>query len=705
MFDQEVSPAARTRAAAADSNLRPAEWPASTATPFVREPPVAGPDPGPSPKAGSNTGRPIRLLRAAILMVVVGAVIIAIRINDLLPGAVTAAGFVLLVLAIPTSAQLSRRILLAGCLFFGWVPILYWVDLPVGELGRSTLLLAAIAALLVGWIAAGRDPGRRLRRLVPRLQAVDGLPLLAVVAAGAVLWKWIQAKSGVAALAIMIPGWDHSAHYAMTHSIRLHGVTTQGLAATAGQGSPFDGYPQSFHAAVAAVMELLASAAPGTAESEISLYTQAVGLILVAAVGMLTAGLCALPSLRRRPALALPLVALVASAFILGPGGSALQDGFPNLLLATALVAAIPLLTVSLGRLFSPLHLAALGGAVVGIAHGWAPLLLLAAPGVLVALVPWRARRWQTTRRAMLLSALVVAATALCVAWAAIILIGIPLAALAAPGGVSAPALGLAIFFTFGCLGSCLLIGQSGPHLRKGLPGPTTRTAWLAATPIVGLVGAAALGGYQLATVDEVSYYFWKFIAALGLVCIVVLSIGLAVLVGNRARHPVRRIRTAIAAGALSVAVTQLFGFAGPNLPSIDIPPNAPGATARDASERLIREPPWTANMIRDVDSLVEQFPGQPVFYISAPSDGRTRGYSMTQWFLGLTSTWTLEAQATVEDAQLEDDTFTGALEAAERVLRASPDNIVAVGPDIVQDIRQLLDRELADRVVSWTQL
>ncbi|MDT7707729.1 MAG: hypothetical protein QOG20_3336, partial [Pseudonocardiales bacterium] len=74
---------------------------------------------------------------------------------------------VLLVLLVPTSRDLCRRILLAGCLLLGWVPLLWWVPLPVGTTGRVAIGLAVLAAAVAGWVGAGRRPRLRMRALVP----------------------------------------------------------------------------------------------------------------------------------------------------------------------------------------------------------------------------------------------------------------------------------------------------------------------------------------------------------------------------------------------------------------------------------------------------------------------------------------------------------------------------------------------------------
>lgn len=646
-----------------------------------------------------------RTIRAVVAAIVVGTVVILALASDVVPGSLSLAISVLIVLAVPTSRILSRRLLLAGCLFFGWVPVLYWWDLPTGGIGRSALLVAVVAAALVGWLVIAREPMLRARLLLPRLRLVDALPLLAGLAAAGVLWKWLQAKSGTSAMAMLTAGWDNSAHYSMTHSIRIHGVTAQGLPTpeSAGQVYHFDGYPQSFHATVAGLMELVGSPTPGSADAEITTYTQAVGLVVLTAVVMVCAGLCALSSLRRRPTVALPLVALVAAAFLLGPGGAALQDSFPNFLLATALVAAVPLLAVPLEAVPNPLHLAALGGAVVGIAHGWAMLLVLALPALLLTLMPLRRRRWVADQSALWLCAAIAAATIGGLGWAVVIVLDVPLTVLATPGGVSIPPLGLVLVLVLSALAACLLVPQftASPDQdrRRGID---VRSAWLATLPVTGIVGAGILAGYQLATAGELSYYFWKYLTALELLSVVVLAIGVAALVSRTPRRRVARLPTAVTVGALSVAATQIFGLAVPDPPSFAIAASAPGALGRDVSEELIRQPPLAAGMIEDVDRFSAAFPGRPVFYLSAPSDSRTSGYSMTQWFLGLTDNWTFDAQATVPDSVVEENTVAAAAEATERVLLASPANLVAVGPQLLAPIRQLIDPELADRVMAW---
>ncbi len=137
----------------------------------------------------------------------------------------TLAVALLAVLAVPTSRQLSRRILLSVCLAFGWITLLWWAPLPVGEIGRAILLLAAlVGALGGGWVAGG--PWRsRLRRLVPRCAVVDAYPPVLVLCTGWVLYPWLKPKPGAESLSLLMDGWDHSAHFSMFHMIRETGVT------------------------------------------------------------------------------------------------------------------------------------------------------------------------------------------------------------------------------------------------------------------------------------------------------------------------------------------------------------------------------------------------------------------------------------------------------------------------------------------------
>jgi hypothetical protein len=81
-------------------------------------------------------------------------------------------------------------------------------------------------------------------------------------------------------------------------------------------------------------------------------------------------------------------VTAVATVFLLGPGADSLSFGHVNFLVATALVVVLALVALPMPRVTSPLQLAALAGALVGVAHNWILLLTLAAPAALAAAFP-----------------------------------------------------------------------------------------------------------------------------------------------------------------------------------------------------------------------------------------------------------------------------------------------------------------------------
>ena len=88
--------------------------------------------------------------------------------------------------------------------------------------------------------------------------------------------------------------------------------------------------------------------------------------------------------------LAPPVAAFVSAVFFLGPGSLAIGGGIANFAVACGLAVAVVLLAVPAARVVSPLTLAAIGGAVVGVAATWVLLLALAGPALLVLLLPLR---------------------------------------------------------------------------------------------------------------------------------------------------------------------------------------------------------------------------------------------------------------------------------------------------------------------------
>lgn len=223
---------------------------------------------------------------------------------------------------------------------------------------------------------------------------------------------------------------------------------------------------------VATLMELLRSPRVGSLSAELAGYANVSALMLVVDVTIVAAGICALPRLRRRPLLAAPLVALTASAFILGPGGAGFGLGFGNFVLAGTLVAAASLIAVTSSRVVSPLHLAALGGAAVGVAHGWILLLVLVLPASAVVLLPLRRRRWSGSRSAQIACAVIGVATVLCIWRAVRITSTLSLGTvLTIPGGGPLVSVGITFATILTSLGVCLAITRRRTHLALISPG------------------------------------------------------------------------------------------------------------------------------------------------------------------------------------------------------------------------------------------
>lgn len=631
------------------------------------------PRPLTAPRTPAARPRRVDRLLAGAAGVLTAAGVVALRGAGLLEGWGVLALTVLLVLALPTSRLGVRRLLLAAGVAAGLVPALWWLDLPLGTVGRAGALLAVLAgavATTVLWHGPARAGTRVRDVLLPRWRQVDLLVAGAAALAAVTTRGLLAVRTGPEALARLLPAWDSSAHVDMVLMLRHHGAVVLALGA-APSGAPwkFADYPQGYHALVATLMELLAPAAQPT-DAELVLFVHATAVAFGAAAVVLVAGLCALPTAPRRPAVTTLAAAGLAGFYLLGPGAYALGAGFPNLVLAAAATGAAVLLALTVPRVTLPLPVAAAGGLLVGVAQSWALLCVVALPAVLLVVVGRGRAAWRGTRAQWGGVGLVALATCAGVLQAALTLRSLSATdVLVIPGGIAIPGAGLAVAVVTGALALCLA------------PGGHRRLPAVAGVVAVGVSSAAAVGALQLLTAGELSYYFWKLVLGLALIAVVALAAA-AVLHGQTlpvtpaAPAPRReRVRRAVAVAVGCLALLQVHDVLGRSTGAY---PAAPEHVA--AASDLIAGSTAAAGGTGPAVFLQASSPLHPV--------------NAQQWFLALTGTWTTATEA---DAALlltpgtPGELARTAVERGWRVVVA-PDDVPAVTAGVVDDAQ----------VVTW---
>lgn len=645
---------------------------------------------------------------------VVAAAVAALLGSGALPGRAALVLTALLVLAVPTSEELARRALVAGTVFLGWVPFLWWWDLPLGSVGRSGLTAALVGGGLAAWVALS-DVAQRARRLVPRVRWAD-----AVAAAGLLVAVWVYrpllgATSGQVALSTFLRGWDNSAHFDMTEMIRTHGTLISRTAEGSAGPWSYGDYPQGFHAAAATVMEVLGGVERGAPSQEIALYMTAMAVVVLLSLGTVLAGLCALPWLRRRPLLALPLVVLVVATFTLGPGGMVLHNGFPNFYVACALLSCLPLVALALPRLTSAPLVAALGGAAVGVMHNWSFLMTMGAFAAVVALLPLRRGRWPRTRREWVVLAALGVATVVGAGAAALMLrsqAGVG-SVLLLPGGVTPPPVSTLVLSVGVSIALCV---AAGADLRGRGAGPGTsrhtrlRALGTVLLPGAGLAVAIAVTMLQVRATGDVGYYLWKYAIALQMLTIVVIAATVPLVVRAwRERRVLLRAAAVVGSVLAGVGVLQVYGLPAP-LPTSLGGYVAQGGNARLDALALGRSPSADSAMVLaaadahaegpDVPHVLLPFPSSPAY----PQPGGVPPMMLSQWFNALTGRWTERGNDLLRDLAVpEDQSVAEAVRAARAVLETDPDAVVVLGPDYVDAVRDdVRDEGWADRVSSW---
>jgi hypothetical protein len=625
-----------------------------------------------------------RIVRGLVFGTFAADVMLLGRLTGLFEGAMGVVVGAVLVLLVPTSRELPRRILLAGCLLLGWSQVLWWWPLPVGGLGRVTVGLVVLAGALAAWVGAAEAPIVRARRLRPRLRPADlalGLPVgIGIACTG----PWLAAKTPTQTLGMLMGGWDNVAHFSMVHMIRRFGATVDALPPpTPGATWQFASYPQGFHAVAAGVVELLIGPFDvGGVGPELTAYTQALALLVIAVTTTVVAGFCALPAVRRRPVLAAPGAAFVAAVFLLGPGALAIAGGIASFAVACGLTVAVALLAVPAARVLSPLTLAAIGGALVGVATTWVLLLPLAGLALLVLILPLRRRRWAAPRaRVAVSSAIGVAVVAALVHTAAV------LARVPAESPLTIDGARVHVDFGLVVAAGLAIVGM-GVALARRHP----RVAGLTALPVAAAATAGALVALQVAANGEVTYYGLKFLLGTQIVLFAVLPVPIVYLLDRR-RHRTG-VGGVLASGIVAVALTQVFGLTVTGLGAIGIGAEAPGITGSAKQEQAVAEPPAAADLATRIAHLDAPL---PAFWVDLAGDRRVSPILAEQWFLALTDTWTLDANALASGPALSEPGQVPTM--AERVLLSRPDAVVVVRREDAAAVRSAVGPDLAPRI------
>lgn len=643
----------------------------------------------------------VRGARAFLAAVAVAVTVLLLRRAGVLHGAPALALGLLLALSVPWSTCLSRRLLLAGAICLGWMPLLWWVRLPVGDVGRVGLTLALGSGALAGWVFAAPNVRNRAKRLVPRVAAVDAIPVAATLVALWATWPLITSPAGDRTLNLLMKsGWDHVAHLAMVMLIRTNGAIVPMLGPSP-DGSIWASahYPQHLHATLAALTEICCGTSVGDAATEVLRYGRSVALLQVLIAALLAAGVAQLPRLRRRPSVAWPVAAVVVGAFLFGPG-SALANGYPNFVLACATVGLAALLATSMSRGFGPLRIFALGGLVVATVHTWALLAPLAVVASSVGFVPFgRAPRPRTRTEAAAIWAALAATVGASVAVMPM-LASAGGSAILTLGGVPEYSMSQLVLFGGAAIAATLAASARAQDRETALRGVA-----LTAIPAGGLLLLISLAAYQLATAGELSYYVGKVAVGVTLISVVVLATGIAI--GIRPALPQQNIARRSAAAAASivatVAVLQVFGYVGPllRIAGLDL---APAVRYRADARILTSGPSSEASRLLQAAAIAKSRPFASTAYVAAMT-GDPIPLLADQWQRALSLNWSRQSDAVnIVLAPVGSDykDVSQAADVTRALLSQSPSRAVVVAPELAAEIRKRLPPDLRSRVITW---
>lgn len=553
----------------------------------------------------------------------------------------------LLVLAVPTSRYLSRRVLLALVFLFGLAPLLWWLPFPITTMGRATALVASVAGALGAWVAYGADKRSRLRQMIPEIRAIDSLPVIVVILSAGSLVNFFRVRTSLDALTLLTMSWDNASHFDMYYMLRTHGRIIGALGASPdGSAWQFHNYPQGYHAAVTLLSELVKGPLAADLEGELVSYTIISAVVSTLVASMVAAALCSIPMFRRRFSIAAPVVIFVAAGWIYGPGAAATMHGFQNFYVAAALVAAFLVLMVLQVRVFSqPVLMLASIAAAVGVVHNWVLLGTLLVGASLIILFPMTRRRWSASGFQYAAAALIVFLGILALIPAIKQLSSISANdVLYAVGGVPLPDFGVVSALIMAALATSLMIRSSVTSRFPMLPvRQIARSAAAIWTLVAGLTVIGVMAAAQILKSGTLSYYSIKLILALELVALVVLALCVVAYFHSKPREQLKQSWSRpVAVVLLAVGSTQCFGLTF-DARDVGLTPSSTSALELER-ERKTLEGPVPAHVVALLNA-VESNGGAPAAYLT--TYGRDFDAILAfQWYDALTGTYTEKSSA-----------------------------------------------------------
>ncbi|MHA7303495.1 hypothetical protein [Pseudarthrobacter sp. MDT1-22] len=523
-----------------------------------------------------------------------------------------------------------------------------------------------------------------------------------MLAALASLWavkSFLSVRSFEQALLLLTQSWDFAPHFNMYNMIRNHGAVIAVLPA-APDGGPWSAatYPQGFHSLVATLAEVVAGGQAGDAGQEVVLFCRLIGIVSVLGTLLVVAGLTALPVFRRNFFVTLPLVAIVATAWIVGPGAIPVFGAFPNFGLGVALsVACIAL--VQLRRVIHPvLASSVLIFALIGVAHGWILLLVLCLPSVVVYGWHLFQHRMQLGRSLWAFHAVLASlggAALVAAVWQVRSMSAGEV--LTTNGGIALADTGVAVL----CIIANAFVALAFYSRRKvgsvEARHGTLTSLHVLATPLFAAALLAGLAVFQFTHAGIVTYYFHKSFLAVEILAIVCTVIGAAELWSPLLIARSRRKAFVAASLLTALGATHFFGLPFTALSQQGLKPTAHGSSANLQQGALLSGaiPPLIPKMVQ-----VSRIKQERTFIYVGFND-YFDPLLAAQWSLTLQGKWTNRVEPAIPMVRPMYEGPSKVPNAIAVILDAMPELDVVVDPGLVPELRAALPQH-ASRILTY---